>query len=106
MSPLSPPYFIIGTPAGVCVLAMLYSKEARSSYESLSKSSQVLQAARAELLRYLQSNAAGPQPSAALLERQKEGVCGEGPFQDVAVPCLRWVFNALHRRHRSAGGNH
>ena len=46
----------------ITILAMLYSKEAKKAHDSLSKSTQVLQAARTELLRYLQLNAAGPQP--------------------------------------------
>ena len=69
----------------ISILAMLYSRESKAAYESLSKSAQVLQAARAELLRYLQSNAAGPQPTAALAERQAAALSRDlGSFQDLA----------------------
>ena len=47
----------------ISILAMIYSKEAKSAYDSLSKSSQMLQAARTELLRYMRSNSAAPQPA-------------------------------------------
>ena len=65
----------------ITILAMLYCKESKAAYESLSKSAQVLQAARTELLRYLQANAAAPQPRSTAAERQASGsavVMGSG----------------------------
>ena len=46
----------------IAVMAVLYGKESKAAHASLCKSMQTLQSARAELLRYMHTSAAGPQP--------------------------------------------
>ena len=50
----------------IAVMAVLYGKESKAAHASLCKSMQTLQSARAELLRYMHTSAAGPQPPDAV----------------------------------------
>ena len=49
----------------ISVMAALYGKEAKASFESLQRSIQTLQSLKLELLRYMSTSAAGPQPTDA-----------------------------------------
>lgn len=53
------------------IRVQVYSKEAKAAHDSLSKSTQMLQSARTELLRYMHSSSAGPQPSRAIDEPEE-----------------------------------
>ena len=50
----------------IAVMAVLYGKESKAAHASLCKSMQTLQSARADLLRYMHTSAAGPQPPDAV----------------------------------------